>query len=111
MKIEWGVERGNCEGVSRRDFLKIGTLAGMGLTLPELVRCREAAAAEGKRPANVIFLFLDGGPSHLETFDMKPDAPAEIRGEFKPIDTNVPGIRICEHLPKTAKVADLFCIV
>ena len=111
MKIEWGGVNDNCEGVSRRDFLKIGTLAGMGLTLPELVRMREAAAAEGKRPANVIFLFLDGGPSHMETFDLKPEAPAEIRGEFKPIKTNVSGIEICEHLPKTAKVMDLFCIL
>lgn len=111
MKIEWGPVRGNCEGVSRRDFLKVGTLAGMGLALPDLMRLRAAAAAAGKRPANVIFLFLDGGPSHLETFDLKPDAPAEIRGEFKPIETNVPGIRICELLPKTARVMDHFCIL
>jgi hypothetical protein len=69
------------------------------------------AAAEGKNPANMIFLWLDGGPSHLETFDLKPEAPAEIRGEFKPIETNVKGIRICEHLPKTAQVMDLFAIV
>jgi uncharacterized protein (DUF1501 family) len=111
MKIEWGSVRGNCAGVSRRDFLKVGALAGLGLTLPDLVRCREAAAAAGKKPANVIFLFLDGGPSHFETFDMKPDAPAEIRGEFKPIETNVSGIRICEHLPKTAQVMNLFTIL
>jgi len=111
MKIEWGGVQGNCAGASRRDFLKVGVLAGMGLTLPQLVRAREVAAAEGKKPANVIFLFLDGGPSHLETFDMKPDAPAEIRGEFKPIETNVYGIRICEHMPKTAKVMNLFTIL
>jgi len=111
MKIEWGSTRGNCAGTSRRDFLKVGTLAGLGLTLPELIRHREAAAAAGRKPANVIFLFLDGGPSHLETFDMKPDAPAEIRGEFKPIETNVKGIRICEHLPKTAKVMNLFSVL
>jgi hypothetical protein len=111
MKIEWGPVRGNCAGVSRRNFLKVGTLAGIGLTLPELIRMREAAAASGKRPANVIFLFLDGGPSHLETFDLKPEAPAEIRGEFKPIETSVKGIQICEHLPKTAKVMEHFCIL
>lgn len=111
MKIEWPSGRGNCAGVSRRDFVKVGTLAGMGLTLPELVRLREAAAAEGKKPVNVIFLFLDGGPSHLETFDMKPEAPAEIRGEFKPIETNVSGIRICELMPKTAQVMNLFTIL
>jgi len=113
MKIECGPWSRTCAGVTRRNFLKVGTLAGMGLTLPELVRLREAAAAgpAARKPANVIFLFLDGGPSHLETFDMKPDAPAEIRGEFKPIETNVSGIRICEHLPKTAKVMDLFAIL
>src|ERR1051325_2832428 len=111
MQIDWNIKSRNCAGATRRDFLKIGTLAGLGLTLPELMRLREAAAAEGKKPANVIFLFLDGGPSHLETFDLKPEAPAEVRGEFKPIETSVSGIRICEHLPKTAKVMDLFSIL
>jgi hypothetical protein len=111
MRIEFGDYRRNCEGISRRGFLKVGTLAGMGLTLPELLRGREAAAAAGRKPANTIFLWLDGGPSHLETFDLKPEAPAEIRGEFKPIETNVSGIRICEHLPKTAQVMNLFTIL
>jgi hypothetical protein len=111
MKIEWDVVQRNCAGMRRRDFLKVGGLTGLGLTLPELVRCREAAAAAGKKPANVIFIFLDGGPSHLETFDLKPEAPAEIRGEFKPIETNVSGIRICELLPKTAQVMDRFTIL
>ena len=111
MQIEWGPRHGNCEGVSRRSFLKLGTLAAMGVSLPDLVRIQEAAAANGGTPANMIFLWLDGGPSHLETFDLKPDAPAEIRGEFKPIETNVKGIRICEHLPKTAQVMDLLTIL
>lgn len=111
MKLEWGPVRDNCAGMRRRDFLKVGALTGLGLTLPELIRGREAAAAAGKKPANVIFLFLDGGPSHLETFDLKPEAPAEIRGEFKPIETNVSGIRICEHLPKTAQAMNLFTIL
>ena len=111
MKIEWGPAHRNCEGVSRRSFLKVGTLAALGVSLPDLVRMQQAAAAEGRKPANMIFLWLDGGPSHLETFDLKPDAPAEVRGEFKPIETNVPGIRICEHLPKTAKVMDQFAII
>lgn len=111
MQIDWGNIKSNCEGVSRRSFLKVGTLAAMGLSLPELIRGQEAAAAAGKKPARMIFLWLDGGPSHLETFDLKPEAPAEVRGEFKPIETNVSGIRICEHLPKTAKVMDLFTIV
>jgi hypothetical protein len=108
MKIDFGPVQSNCQGVSRRSFLKVGTLAALGVSLPELIRCREAAAAAGKKPANMIFLWLDGGPSHLETFDLKPEAPAEVRGDFKPIETNVKGIRICEHLPKTAKVMDLF---
>jgi Protein of unknown function (DUF1501) len=111
MQIEWGSVSRNCEGVSRRSFLKVGTLAALGLSLPELVRAREAGAAEGKRPANMIFVWLDGGPSHLETFDLKPEAPAEVRGEFKPIKTNVPGIEICELLPKTAQVMNLFTIL
>lgn len=111
MQIEWGEIGRNCNGVSRRSFLKVGTLATLGLSLPDLLRMREAAAAAGRKPANMIFLWLDGGPSHLETFDLKPDAPAEIRGDFKPIETNVSGIRICEHLPKTAKAMDLFTIL
>jgi hypothetical protein len=111
MKIEWGPVSRNCEGVSRRSFLKVGTLSALGVSLPQLVAQREAAAAAGKKPANIIFLWLDGGPSHLEMFDLKPDAPAEIRGEFKPIETKVSGIRICEHLPKMAQVMDQFCIL
>jgi hypothetical protein len=111
MQIEWGSEHRNCEGASRRNFLKVGTLSAIGLSLPELIRQREAAAADGKKPANMIFIWLDGGPSHLETFDLKPDAPSEVRGEFKPIETNVSGIRICEHLPKTAQVMDHFTIL
>jgi hypothetical protein len=111
MIVEWGSVHRNCAGVSRRSFLKVGTLAALGVSLPELLRQREAAAAEGRKPASIIFLWLDGGPSHLETFDLKPDAPAELRGEFKPIETNVKGIRICEHLPKTAQVMDHFTLL
>jgi hypothetical protein len=111
MQIDWGTVKRNCDGVSRRSFLKVGTLAALGLTLPELLQAREAAAAAGRKPANMIFLWLDGGPSHLETFDLKPDAPAEVRGDFKPIETSVSGIQICEHLPKTAKAMDLFTIL
>jgi hypothetical protein len=111
MRIDWGPVSQNCAGVSRRSFLKVGTLAALGLSLPDLIRRREAAAATGRKPANMIFLWLDGGPSHLETFDLKPDAPAEVRGEFKPVETNVAGIRICELLPKTGQVMDLFTIL
>ncbi len=110
MRVEWGSPVENCVGMRRRSFLRIGSLAALGLSLPDLLRAREAAASGGK-PANVIFIWLDGGPSHLETFDLKPDAPAEVRGEFKPIETSVPGIRICEHLPQMAKAMNLFTIL
>lgn len=111
MRIEWGPVRTNCAGTSRRSFLKVGALSAVGLSLPDILRMREAAAEDGKKPANVIFIWLDGGPSHMETFDLKPDAPAEIRGDFKPIETNVSGIRICEHLPRMAKIADHYAII
>jgi hypothetical protein len=97
--------RGFFDGKTRRDFLKIGGLAMGGLSLPELLR---AEAAQKKKPGHkaVIMVFLPGGPSHQDIFDLKPDAPSEIRGEFKPIGTNVDGIQICEHLPRLARMMD-----
>src|SRR5947208_2812799 len=90
-----------CDGVTRRDVLQIGGLAALGLSLPQFSDIAVASHASSTfgcaRSCVVIFLF--GGPSQLDTFDMKPDAPAEFRGEFRPISTNVPGIEICEHLP------------
>jgi hypothetical protein len=99
-----------CDGVSRRNFLKIGALGLGGLALPDLLR---AEANEGVRKGHkaVIMIFLPGGPSHQDIFDLKMDAPSEIRGEFKPIPTNVPGIQICEHLPKLAKLIDKTAII
>src|SRR6266702_2642430 len=94
-----------CDGVSRRNFLKIGSLALGGLTLPELLRA-EAQSGIGKSHKAVIMIFLPGGPSHQDMFDLKQDAPSEIRGEFKPINTNVPGIQICEHMPRIVGVMD-----
>lgn len=91
----------------RRDFLRIGGLAALGLALPDLGRLR----AESKKAKSCILLWLDGGPSHLETFDLKPDAPFEVRGPFQPINTNVPGISVCEFLPRTARIADKIAIV
>ena len=88
-----------CDGLSRRSFLQIGGLALGGLTLPTLLRC-EAANAKPRAHKSVIMVYLSGGLAHQDTFDLKPNAPAEVRGEFKPIATNVPGIQICEHLPK-----------
>ena len=94
-----------CDGVSRRSFLKIGGLAMGGLTLPQLLAA-EQAGGRGKSHKAVIMIFLSGGPPHQDMFDLKMDAPAEIRGEFQPISTRVPGIQICEHLPRMAQMMD-----
>lgn len=105
-----------CDGVRRRDFLRIGALGAFGLHLPGFLRLAEAGriaeGPDGKGKAKAaIFINLGGGPSHLDTFDPKPDAPAEFRGEFAPIDTAVAGLRISEHLPLLAKVADRFAVL
>ena len=94
-------QNGFCDGLSRRAFLKIGGLALGGLSLPQILR---AEAVSGIRQSHkaIIMIFLPGGPPHQDMFDLKMDAPSEIRGEFKPIQTNVPGIEICEHLPRIA---------
>jgi hypothetical protein len=94
-----------CDGVSRRSFLKIGGLAMGGLALPQLLRA-EAAAGVGKSHKAIIMIFLSGGPPHQDMFDLKMEAPVEIRGEFRPIHTAVPGIEICEHLPRMARMMD-----
>jgi hypothetical protein len=102
----------NCEGVARRDLLRVGTLSFFGLSLPQLLQLRAAAgAAAAPRAESVILLWCSGGPSHLDTFDPKPDAPSEIRGEFKAIETSVPGVQISEHLPETAKVMNRVSLV
>jgi hypothetical protein len=101
-------------GVTRREILRIGGLSALGLTSADLTRLR-AAAGSGKRPndrpTSCVFIFLFGGPSHIDLWDMKPEAPLEIRGEFKPIDSAVPGIQLCEHLPLLARRMDKFCLL
>ena len=98
-----------CDGVARRSFLKIGALGVGGLTLPQLMR---AEAAGGKRShKSVIMVYLSGGMAHQDTFDLKPNGPAELKGEFKPIPTNVTGIQFGEHLPKLAKCADKLAVI
>jgi hypothetical protein len=105
--------------MSRRDVLQFGALGVCGLSLPALLEARAAAATPpretGRRPRGraraCIILFQQGGPSHHDTFDMKPDAPAEIRGEFKPIATSLLGYRVCEHMPLTARQAHRFSVV
>ncbi len=99
-----------CDGVKRRDFLKIGGLAMGGLALPDLLRAEAQAGIRGSHKA-VIMIFLPGGPPHLDFLDLKPDAPAEIRGEFSPRKTNVPGVEICELLPRLSGMADKFAVV
>src|SRR5213593_1964278 len=101
---------GYCDGVSRRNFLKIGALGLGGLALPELLAA-EAASGIGRSHKAVIMIFLPGGPSHQDMFDLKSDAPREVRGEFKPIATNVPGLQICEHLPLLARLADKYTVI
>src|SRR5689334_17227252 len=102
-----------CPGpLSRRAFLRSG-LVGLGsLSLADLLRL-ESRASPGpvKSQKSIIAVWLWGGPSHLETFDMKPDAPAEYRGEFRPRRTNVPGTDICEHLPLLARCADKYTLI
>jgi len=101
-----------CDGMTRRDFLQVGSLGAIGLSLPQLVAAKAAGAVDkAKDDRSVIMIFNLGAPSQLDTFDMKPDAPAEIRGPFKPIKTAAPGIEISEILPKHAKLADKFSLV
>ena len=94
-----------CDGVTRRDFVKVGALAMGGLTLPGLLRAEAAAGIRNSHKA-IIMIYMPGAPSHQDMYDLKMDAPAEIRGEFRPIATNVPGIEICEHMPRLAAVMD-----
>ena len=98
-------------GLSRRSFLQVGTFALGGLTLADLLRQRAAAETSAPKAKSALLIHLSGGPSHLDMYDMKPDAPAEYRGEFSPIRTNVPGIDICELMPLQAKIADKFAIL
>src|SRR5713226_4534717 len=107
----WGETQRFCDGVSRRGFLKIGAF-GAGLTLAEMLRLRALAGAD-KKSANkaAIMIYLPGGPSHIDMYDLKPDAPKEFRGEFNPIATNVPGVQICEHFPRQAQMWDKLAVV
>jgi len=100
-------------GMSRRAYLQAGLLGLGGLSLSDLLRLQAQAGSTPKKKDNpaVILLFAHGGPSHLETYDMKPGAPTEIRGPYRPIPTNVPGIEVCEHLPLHAKIADKFTLI
>ena len=96
-----------CDGRSRRDFLKIGGLALGGMALPDILRAEEKAGIRKSHKA-IIMVYLAGGPPHMDMFDLKPEAPTEIRGEFKPISTKVPGIQIGETFTQIAERMDKF---
>jgi hypothetical protein len=107
----WGAKQRLCDGISRRNFLKIGAF-GTGLTLADMLRQRAMAGTSTKKAAkSVIMVFLSGGPSHIDSYDLKPEAPIEFRGEFKPIATKVPGVQICEHLPLQAAMWDKLAVI
>jgi hypothetical protein len=100
-----------CDGISRRNFLRIGGLAMGGLGLADVLRLEAATGQKSASHKAIIMIFLPGGPPHQDMVDLKPDAPKDIRGEFKPINTNVTGIQICEHLPRLAGMMDKLAIV
>lgn len=106
----YGKRRSFCDGMSRRNFLTIGGLALGGLTLPGLLKAESLAGTRATKKS-IINIWLPGGPSHMDMFDLKPDAPKEYRGEFKPIATNVPGVEISEHLPLLAGLADKYSLI
>lgn len=103
-----------CDGINRRNFLRIGAF-GAGLSLADMLRLNATAAPAGSAATpklkSAIMIYLPGGPSHMDMYDLKPDAPAEFRGEFKPIQTNVPGVQISEHFPMQAKMWDKLAVV
>jgi len=108
-----------CDSHHRRHFLRIGALGLGGLSMPQLLQAADVSAANGSTSSSgkvlkhksVIMVYLPGGPSHQDMYDLKMDAPSEIRGSFRPIPTNVSGIEICEHLPKLAGMMDKFAII
>jgi len=108
-----------CDGISRRDILKVGGTAAFGLSLPEMLRLQDVTAAEGGRyggpgfgkAKHVIMLYLQGGPSHLDLWDPKPNVPENVKSVFKPIDTKLPGVQFTENMPKLATVNDKFTMI
>src|SRR6266704_794747 len=102
----------NCQRVSRRALLQVGSLGALGLSLGDVLRWQVAQAADpSPRAKSIILLWLWGGPSHLDTFDLKPKAPVQYRGPYAPIATSVPGIQICELLPNLARRANRYAII
>src|SRR5258708_24272535 len=111
-RLDFGSTRKYCDGFSRRSFLQLGIAGMASVALPQWLRAKEESAKTGSgKNTSVILLWLDGGPSHMDLYDLKPDAPVEYRGLWKPIRTKVPGFEISELFPKQAKVTDKFSIV
>src|SRR5262245_43575344 len=103
----WGRKQSFCDGMSRRNFLRVGGLGLGGLTLANLLKLQAHGSIDQKsRPKSVIYVVLPGGPSHIDMWDPKPDAPADIRGEFSTIPTRLPGVRFCEYMPLQARMLD-----
>src|SRR4051794_38370805 len=110
----FGPRQRYCDGLTRRSFLKIGGLAMGGLGLPELLRAEattRGATGHGRGHKSVIMVYLSGGLAHQDTFDLKPEAPEEVRGEFRPIDTRLPGVQVGELLPRLSASADKLAVI
>lgn len=111
----WGRKTRLCDGITRREALRLGGLSALGLSLPDLLAARSVRAADRRssfgRARSCILLWMTGGPPQHETWDPKPDAPAEIRGPFQPIPTNVPGIQVGELMPRLAHMLDKLCVL
>lgn len=108
-----GARQRFCDGINRRNFLRIGAF-GAGLSLADVLRLRAQAnpvGAASSSPKAAIMVYLPGGPSHMDMYDLKPEAPVEYRGEFRPIATNVPGVHICEHMPLQARMFDKLAVI
>ena len=100
-----------CDGMTRRMLLQAAGTGLLGVGLPQVLAAEAARATSTARARSILFLYIYGGPSQLETFDMKPDAPSGIRGPFKPIASRTPGLLISEHLPRMAALSDKFCVL
>src|SRR5437660_1465348 len=110
-RLDLGSTGRYCDGMSRRSFLALGVAGMASIGMPELLRARAQSPASQRRNTSVILIWLDGGPSHMDLYDMKPDAPAEYRGIWRPIRTRVPGFDITELFPRQARVTDKFSMV
>src|SRR6476660_4112312 len=112
-RLDLGRTSRYCDNVNRRSFLQIGVAGMAGLGLPTILKAKEESAKSlgNKKDTRVILIWLDGGPGHMDMYDMKPDAPAEYRGLWKPIKTKVPGFDITEMYPKHAQITDKFSMV